>query len=290
VLKPVLPFLETMITYACNLSCHGCTNYSDYNMKGNIKWADGRTQLEGWLEKLDISDFGLIGGEPLLNPELDQWMFGCRKLMPHSQIRITTNASLFLQKPQLLDWCIDIGNCVLKFSIHEDQTYTTESIEYVFSKHNWSPISEHGINRWTGPNNTKFQINYPKKFIKTYQGTYGNIKPYNSNPTNAFDICVQKNCPLLYQGKIYKCSSVALLKKVLLDWDQSLDDQWYPYINEYRPLTLNSNDKEILQFLDNFNQPHKICRMCPSTTDINSIVDHKINVIRKKDWIRLHRV
>jgi MoaA/NifB/PqqE/SkfB family radical SAM enzyme len=63
-MRPILPFVETMITYACNLSCAGCTNYSNYNMKGSVSWKQGKTWIEKWVAKLDISDFGIMGGEP----------------------------------------------------------------------------------------------------------------------------------------------------------------------------------------------------------------------------------
>ena len=44
-MKLTLPFLETMATQACNLSCEGCTNYSDLNHNGYITWADMKAQL-----------------------------------------------------------------------------------------------------------------------------------------------------------------------------------------------------------------------------------------------------
>lgn len=287
--KPVLPFMETMITYACNLSCSGCTNYSDYNMKGHVKWKDGKHWLESWLEILDVPDFGLIGGEPLLHPELNEWIHGCRELMPKSQIRLTTNAVTFLQNTRVLDWCMDIGNCVFKFSIHNDTEAVSKSIDYVFSKYKWEPIVEHGISRWAGPNNVKFQINAPINFVKSYQGTYGNIQPHNSDPRRAFDICVQKTCPLLYNGKIYKCSSIALLNRVLEDWGQPINNDWAPYITDYHPLTLDSNINDINQFLENFGRPHKVCQMCPTIEDTPSIIDHRSTVVTKKQWIALHR-
>ena len=71
-MKLVLPFLETMLTQACNLSCTGCTNYSDLRYSGYVKWADGKRDLEQWLDRIDIPDFGLMGGEPLMNPEVNE--------------------------------------------------------------------------------------------------------------------------------------------------------------------------------------------------------------------------
>jgi len=285
--KLTLPFVETMITYACNLSCTGCTNYSDYNMKGSVKWLNGKKWLENWLEVLNISEFGIMGGEPTLNPDCQQWLYGVRKLLPNSQLRFTTNAVNFLKKPEVLDWCVDIGKTVFKFSLHQDLEYANESVNYVFKKYNWKPINEFGIERWVGPNNTKFQINIPHKFIKTYKGTFGSIKPHNNKPNEAFKICIQQNCPLLFEGKIFKCSSIALLNKVLSDWNQSITEDWKPYAN-YKGISFNSSQKEIQDFINNFAKPNKICSMCPTIKDTDSIIDHRKNVISKKKWIKLN--
>ena len=97
-MKQVLPFLETMITQTCQLSCLGCTNYSDLRHSGYIKWKDGKRDLEQWLERIDIPDFGIMGGEPLINPEVIQWLIGVRELMPDSQIRFTTNGLLKIHR------------------------------------------------------------------------------------------------------------------------------------------------------------------------------------------------
>ena len=287
--KPVLPFVETMITYACNLSCAGCTNYSDYNMKGSVSWEQGKNWLEDWLEQVDILDFGIMGGEPTLNPECEQWLYGVRELMPNSQIRFTTNAVNFANKPDILDWCVDIGNTVFKFSLHEDKLYAMDAVKQVFDTYEWKPITEYGINRWIGPNNTRFQINSPTKFFKTYQGSFGKIRPHKNRPQEAFDMCVQQQCPLLYEGRIYKCSSIALLNRVLDDWQQPVTDEWRPY-TDYQCISPDSTDKQIKKFINNFGKPHKICSMCPSSKDTDSIIDHRANVISKKQWIKLHQV
>lgn len=285
--RPILPFLETMITYACNLSCAGCTNYSDYNMKGSVKWEQGKSWLQSWLERIDIPDFGIMGGEPTLNPECEQWIYGVRELLPNSQIRFTTNAVNFLNNPDVLNWCVDIGNTVFKFSIHQDLPYAQDSIDYVFKKYSWKPVTEYGINRWVGPNGIRFQINAPTHFYKTYKGRFGNISPHSSNPREAFNMCVQQTCPLLYEGKIYKCSSIALLDRVLQDWDQQITEDWKPYTT-YQGISTRSADSEIKTFINNFGKPHKICTMCPTKKDTASIIDHKANVIQKKQWIKLH--
>jgi organic radical activating enzyme len=286
-MRHTLPFVETMITYACNLSCAGCTNYSDYNMKGSVSWKQGKEWLDAWIERVEIADFGIMGGEPTLNPECEQWIYGVRSLLPNSQIRFTTNGVNFHKNSQVLDWCVDVGNTVFKFTLHEDKPYAKDAINFVFKKYGWKPITEYGINRWIGPNQTRFQINSPTQFFKTYQGTFGSMKPHNNNPKDAFDMCIQQTCPLLYEGSIYKCSSIALLNRVLNDWKQPITNDWKPY-TDYIGITPNSSDREIRQFIQNFGRPHKICSMCPTKKDTQSVLNHRTNVISKKQWLKLH--
>ena len=49
------------------------------------------------------------------------------------------------------------------------------------------------------------------------------------------------------------------------------------------------NNPEINQFLENFGKPNQICQMCPTKNDNQSIIDHKTNVLSKKQWIQLQR-
>lgn len=286
-MKYTLPFVETMVTYACNLSCEGCTNYSDYNVTGHVQWADAQEWLSAWLKRVDIPDFGLIGGEPLLNKEINQWLIGCRELMPDSQLRFTTNGTALTQRKDVLDTIFDIGNCVFKITVHQpNEFYVQEALNFVFNYADWEPVTEYGINRWKSRNNVRFQINFPKTFYKTFKGNYKDMLPHDSNPASAFAVCCQKTCPLLFNGRIYKCSSIALLSKTLADWKQS-DAAWGPYL-DYKGIRVDSTDDEIIKFISGFGAPENICRMCPSASD--SKVDHINTVMPKTSWIKLNVV
>ena len=113
--------------------------------------------------------------------------------------------------------------------------------------------------------------------------------PHDSNPKESFDICIQQTCPLLYEGKIYKCSSIALLNKVLNDWKQPVTKPWKPY-TDYKGISTESTLQEIKMFIKNFGKPHKICTMCPTRKDTDSILDHRSNVITKKQWLKLNAI
>jgi len=277
--KLVLPFLETMATQVCNLSCAGCTNYSDLTHSGYVRWVDMKQQLESWLAVIDIPDFGIMGGEPLVNPEIRQWLHGVRELMPASQIRFTTNGLLLDKYFDVVDLAHDIGNIVFKITVHQDTAELENTIDRIFKRYAWEPVTEYGIRRWVGANGVRFQVNRPEVFLKTYQGTYADMRPWANNPADSFDSCIQQTCPLLHQGRIYKCSTQGLLKETLEKFNNPNLDSWQPYLVD--GIGPDSDGTVIKSFIDNFAKPHSMCSMCPSSNDAEAKLVHKINVKRK---------
>ena len=271
-MKLQLPFLETMATQACNLVCTGCTNYSDIKHSGYVRWHDMHSQLSAWLKVLDIPDFGIMGGEPLINPEIKQWITGVRELMPDAQIRFTTNGLLLHKHMAVVDLMHDIGNCVFKITAHVDDTELENTIADIFNRYNWEPVTEYGIDRWAADNGVRFQINRPTKFIKTYRNSYSNMQPHDSNPVDSFNMCIQQTCPLLHNGKIYKCSTQGLLEPTLAKFNNPNAEQWAPYL--VNGLSPSDPVSVIEQFVNNFGKPNAICRMCPSSVD--SVVPHTV--------------
>ena len=106
------------------------------------------------------------------------------------------------------------------------------------------------------------------------------MMPYSNNPADAFEICCQKTCPLLYQGKIYKCSTSALLQTTLNRVGNPNAKMWEPYIEH--GIDVSDSDAVLSKFVANFGKPNKICRMCPTKNDLQSQIDHLENVSRKK--------
>ena len=279
-MKINLPFLEIMATQACNISCVGCTNYSDLPQKGFLSWSAAKSQIEPWLERVDINDFGIIGGEPLLNPTIKEWIYGIRELMPTAQIRFTTNGLLLHKHIDLVDDLMSIGNCVFKISIHTESERTNSIIDYLFKKYDWVPIREFGIDRFKTGNNVRFQINKPSVFLKSFKNNYENMLPYNSDPKDAFDICVQQTCPLLYEGKIYKCSTSALLKDTLSKFNNPNLDKWKPFL--INGLDSYCSQESLQSFVNNFGKANAICTMCPTIKDKDSQIVHFENVSNRK--------
>jgi len=279
--KPILPFVETMVTQVCNLSCYGCTNYSDLPHRGYVSWQEGRRQIESWLDRVDILDFGILGGEPLVNPEIEDWILGLRKLMPDTQIRFTTNGLLLKKKPHIVKLLHDVGNVVFKISDHQIDTELESTIDKILNEHAWEEVTEFGIVRWKTSNNFRFYTKKQEIFWKTHRGNFSDMLPHHSNPNDAFEVCCQKTCPLLYQGKIYKCSSNGLLVDTLQRFNNPNYSEWEQYID--RGIAPDCSETDLQCFLNNFGKPAKICGMCPTKDHIDSKILHLQNVKLKKE-------
>lgn len=276
--KITLPFLETMITQVCNMSCLGCTNYSDLKHSGYVSWDQGKQWILPWLDRVDIPDFGIMGGEPLINPECKQWLIGLRELIPHAQIRFTTNGLLLGKHQELVDLMYELGNISFKITAHINTPELDRLIEEIFKRYPWRSVHEFGIDRWITDRNFRFHVKKPDTFIKTYRNDYTDMLPWNSMPMAAFDNCVQQTCPLLHQGKIYKCSTSGLLLQTVTRVAPNNLKQWSPYI--VPGLDSNCSDDDLREFINNFGKPHSQCGQCPSSQP-KSVISH-VNFITLK--------
>lgn len=260
-----------MITQVCNLSCLGCTNYSDLKHSGYVSWQQGHVWLSDWLTRIDIPDFGIMGGEPLINPECKEWLIGVRQLMPQSQIRFTTNGLLLDRQLDLVDLMYELGNISFKITVHTNDAKLEELIQYIHNRFDWRPINEFGIDRWISDNNFRFHVKRPSRFVKTYRNDYKNMLPWNSDPAAAFANCCQQTCPLLYRGKIYKCSTSGLLKETVNRVAPQNKSHWNAYI--VPGLDSTCSDLELANFIANFGHPHSQCGQCP-TSSPESTIEH----------------
>lgn len=91
-----LPYLEFHVADHCNLNCKYCEHYSGLVKEQKFtvfeKFAQDFLQLKKFIE--DIGVIRILGGEPLLNPEINEYVKLTRRLYPFSKIYLVTNAIL----------------------------------------------------------------------------------------------------------------------------------------------------------------------------------------------------
>ena len=266
-----VPYIETMISQACTLSCKGCTNYSDYNVKRPVlTYKEYCNWFDPWWEKIEFDVIGFIGGEPMINPELKDFLYKTQR-KTEKCVMLVTNATLWHKWPGFMDFLKDTGDVILKFSVHQPNApYMQKAIQEVLDSLPWERThSDHDFieNYECKEYRLNFQIDRTTAFLKTWKGnSYLDMKPYNSNPGKAFSICSQSHCPLLYNGRLYKCSSIAMLENVLTDHNRHQDPDWQDYLT-YKGVGPNDDYADIVDWASNYAKPHKICKMCPEPAD-----------------------
>lgn len=90
-----LPYIEFSAALHCNMNCRSCTHFSPLSEK---RFYDFRMfyndiqRLRQLVARIDI--IRIMGGEPLLNPQLDDYITLTRKAYPYSEIQLVTNGLL----------------------------------------------------------------------------------------------------------------------------------------------------------------------------------------------------
>ena len=79
---------QLIITRRCNLSCGYCTEYDDFSPP--VPYEDLRLRIDA-IHRLKVVHITLLGGEPLMHPQLAEIVSYGRQ---HSTVSITTNGFL----------------------------------------------------------------------------------------------------------------------------------------------------------------------------------------------------
>ena len=185
---PIINGLEYEMVEFCNLNCKRCNHYSNIFTDGKlIDFETFRADMD-LLSKLtcNIKRFKLLGGEPLLHPELYRFVEFSRKIFPRAPLSIVTNGFLI---PKMNDAAIkaikDTGT-VVEISIYPPMKKHFGEIEKF--------LKTHGISYKIFRDGDKF-------------GAYINPKG-DSNKMWAMMQCYAQVCHAIKNGYLYKCTSM----------------------------------------------------------------------------------
>lgn len=185
--KPTLPYIETHLCDHCNLNCKGCGHHCN-SVKEEIftDIIQYTKDINELAKKIYIRQIRLMGGEPLLHPEVNKFMIETRKAFPKSDIRLVTNG-------------------ILLPSMKEDfwQTCRANKIKIDLSKY---PIVGNKFSEYLDlldDNDVELgMIHLSKKF-------YSKRNPKgDSDYIQAFNACKSKRCVNLWHSKLWTCSAV----------------------------------------------------------------------------------
>lgn len=99
-----LLYLETHVADTCNLKCRGCMHFSNIAKEPNFpnlqKFAQDFKRLSELFSNIFI--IRLMGGEPLLNQKLGDYIEIVRQYFPRAELRVVTNGLLIPGQPDRL--------------------------------------------------------------------------------------------------------------------------------------------------------------------------------------------
>lgn len=231
---PILSYFETHIVDQCNLNCKGCAHYSNLAPNHLVNPSEFEKDIQRITELFStIERFRIMGGEPLLHPELNQFLSIARKHLPKTKIGLVTNGSL-LHKMQDGFW-----NCCTDNNIHVIITPYPIKIDI------------QTIRQKAEDHKTKltYSVTTPFEFFA------GMNMQGDSKPQEAMNNCRKHfNCPNLKDGKMYACAIAAYINY--------FNDHFQKQIPQRGWIDIHSPETTGEKILEVINEPFETCKFC----------------------------
>jgi hypothetical protein len=280
--------IEFYITNVCNLNCNGCNRFNNYKFSGSQRWVDYESVYAKWSEYIDIDQIVILGGEPLLNPDLLNWISGIRKIFKSTKnLQVLSNGTQLNKVKGLYDR-LNLGrDFYIGISWHNANNvdelesnvrdFLKGSITRVEKDNRWGAdfayIDQYGIGIPVWMENTF----YSSAINLTDQGTF---TLHNSNPLEAHSSCGfarHKNYHFI-RGQLYKCGPVALFPEFDQQHQLDITSEDRTLLNSYRPLTVDNYLESGTEFISQLDQPLPQCKFCPVDRTTQEIFAVKKNL------------
>lgn len=235
---------EVHLTDHCNLNCAGCSHFSSIAEKYFMDINHFSNDIER-LSKLSggkVCRLRLMGGEPLLHPDIIQFIEIARRNFPKSIIEICTNGIL-LGKMADGFWqsCHD-NNIEINISYYPiNLDYT--AINKLALKH--KIILKAGIDTsMRNFRNLRMDLNGLQRYKKNW---------YNCGHANS--------CVNLYEGKLFTCDVLAHSRHLSKYFDKPLEVAETDYVDIHKA-------RDMKEILKGISKPVKFCKYCRAKEEV----------------------
>lgn len=266
--RNMIVHLDYHLVEHCNLNCVGCSVFSPIATPCFVNLKSFEYDMRNLYRLVGdaIGQIHLLGGEPLLHPEVGEFAKLCRSIFTKARIDITTNGLHIFDMPDVF-WNILKENNIaikyteypIKFNYHKMEEYIKEKGVYVFSA---SP--EGGITHFRRiPLNLKATFNMYHSFVE----------------------CPYTDCVQLRDGKLYHCPASAfsyLLNKKMKE--DGLGEEGFQVCEaDYIDLSKSETGEDVFNFLSN---AVPFCRYC-DMNNINDRVEWRTSKRDITEWVDL---
>ncbi|MEI0685692.1 radical SAM protein [Brachyspira pilosicoli] len=244
-LKRVTPqdflyLVEINLAEHCNLHCFSCNHFSQLAKERYVSIESFENDIKRLYEITNgrIYQLMLLGGEPLLNKNINEYIKIIRKYFSNNAISIYTNGIMLLKKDEEF-WNVCKENKIQIIVTVYDINIDIDAIEKKAKEYNIIFVTSE---------NKSFNEKVSWKFVldlnKSQDAFYSFINCFHAN-----------HCIHLKDGKLYTCPIIPNIEHFNKYFNKNLEVTELDYIDIYKAKDYN----EILQFLA---KPVPFCRYC----------------------------
>lgn len=277
----VVDKLEFYITNVCNLTCSGCNRYNNYKFSGWQDYDDYADIIAEWSKKIKLIKPVILGGEPLLNPSINQWLTGIHAAWPDGYSpEIISNGTRIDITDGLYESCLQTNSWV-GISIHRDGD--CEAIYSRIRNFLTHPIREGQQLRtdidsdyqFIDTNGVQVHVWMTTDFLQNniIERLDGTRTLYNSDPVEAHRACPQvlhKNYHMI-KGKIYKCGPAPLMAEFDSQYPFDISDADRELLHTDQGLSIEEFDTRGAEFFSTIDNPIPQCKFCPESFEWHKI-------------------
>ena len=253
--------VEYNLTEHCNLRCRGCGHASPLLPEKFASLASFRADLEALAEVFHSDELRVVGGEPLLHPQLLDFLREARRINIADRIVLYTNGVLLHKAPVELWQSVDEIYLSIYPGVHRR-------------------LDESECARLCRENGVKLTIYRPGHFE---QMTINNRIEDVELVQAIYDNCKQRaetSCHTAYEGRFYKCPVAAFTKARLARGGISFQEQASDWVDLHDEANLEGKLEAYLAS----TSPLTACSFCLG--DSGPTFKHEqLNRVRLQHWI-----
>lgn len=257
----IIDSMEIHIVEHCNLQCDHCWHFSNiaepsfYDVE---KYDKDIEALSNAISGGELKQFKLLGGEPLLHPEINELVKITRKHLKNTSLSVVTNCILLTSMDEsfwktLADNNVNISPTVYPILIDWD------GIANKAEKYNISLVTLEG---------KKIKNFRKKKKLKYFSKLTLDLN--GEQKTNRPDCKFKNGCMNYIDGKLYRCFIPSNIYHFNKKFGTDLQVSQGDYINLYEI----NNIKELKKRIDAWSHDYPFCRYCKDFSEYN-IMWHK---------------
>ncbi|HEY2117089.1 MAG TPA: hypothetical protein VGJ51_18465 [Candidatus Angelobacter sp.] len=233
--------LEINVAHHCNLTCRGCSHLSPVLPKSYCDKTELGESLRLLAQYYVADHVRLLGGEPLLHPDLAGVLETVRQSGISERIRVVSNGILLGRAGESFWSAID----ELHVSIYPGHEPTTAQQDA------WTTLAR--------KHNVSLKLLYFEYFRESYSELGTGDKILVQRIYNTCQVVNQWRCHTLEQGSFYKCPQSIFIARMLGFAD--------PRVDGIHLASTENLGESLLRYLES-PEPLQSCRNCLGTTGL----------------------